>query len=43
MTTTTPERIFSMIKRIKKYLRNATREDRVTDLALPSVHIGTLM
>ncbi|XP_060849735.1 52 kDa repressor of the inhibitor of the protein kinase-like [Rhopalosiphum padi] len=38
VTTVTPERTFSTLKRIKNYLRNATGEDRLTGLALLSVH-----
>ncbi|XP_022175167.1 zinc finger MYM-type protein 1-like, partial [Myzus persicae] len=38
LTTATPERTFSTLKRIKNYLRNATGEDRLTGLALLSVH-----
>ncbi|KAF0747937.1 zinc finger MYM-type protein 1-like [Aphis craccivora] len=38
VTTATPEKTFSTLKRIKKYLRNATGEDRLTGLALLSVH-----
>ncbi|XP_060881484.1 52 kDa repressor of the inhibitor of the protein kinase-like [Metopolophium dirhodum] len=38
VTTATPERTFSTLKRIKNYLRNATGEDRLTGLALLSVH-----
>lgn len=38
VTTCTPERSFSTLKRLKTYLRNCCSEDRLTGLALMSVH-----
>jgi hypothetical protein len=38
ITTATPKRTFSTLKRLKIYLRNATGDDRLTGLALLSVH-----
>lgn len=38
VTTATPERSFSTLKRLKTYLRNSTGETRLTGLALMSVH-----
>jgi len=40
VTTCTPERTFSTLKRLKTYLRNAAGEERLTGLALMSVHRG---
>eukprot|EP00102_Acyrthosiphon_pisum_P018026 XP_008189650.1 PREDICTED: uncharacterized protein LOC103311723 [Acyrthosiphon pisum] len=34
----TPERIFSTLKRVKTFLRNSTGQERLTGLALLSVH-----
>jgi len=36
MSTTTPERTFSSLKRLKTYLRNSTTENRLNGLALMS-------
>lgn len=36
--TVTPESTFLTLKKIKNYLRNATRGDRLSDLALIIVH-----
>uniref|UniRef100_A0A2S2QIH3 Repressor of the inhibitor of the protein kinase n=1 Tax=Sipha flava TaxID=143950 RepID=A0A2S2QIH3_9HEMI len=38
MSTATPERTFSSLKRLKTYLRNSTGETRLNGLALMSVH-----
>ena len=38
MSTATPERTFSSLKRLKTYLRNSTSETRLNGLALMSVH-----
>ena len=38
VSTATAERTFSTLKRLKTYLRNATGQDRLTGLALLSVH-----
>lgn len=38
VSTVTPERTFSSLKRIKIYLRYATVDDRLTGLVLLSVH-----
>lgn len=38
VTTCTPERTFSTLKRLKTYLRNSCNEERLTGLALMSVH-----
>jgi len=38
MSTATPERTFSSLKRLKTYLRNSTTENRLNGLALMSVH-----
>ena len=38
VSTSTPERTFSTMKRIKDYLRNSTGQERLTGLALLSVH-----
>jgi hypothetical protein len=38
VSTATAERTFSTLKRLKTYLRNATGQDRLTGLALMSVH-----
>jgi len=38
VSTSTPERTFSTIKRLKNYLRNSSGQERLTGLALLSVH-----
>ena len=38
VSTATPERTFSTLRRLKTWLRNATGEERLTGLALLSVH-----
>lgn len=38
VTTCTPERTFSTLKRLKTYLRNSCSQDRLTGFALMSVH-----
>lgn len=38
VTTCTPERTFSSLRRLKTYLRNSTGEERLTGLALMSIH-----
>ncbi|GBM02117.1 hypothetical protein AVEN_190556-1 [Araneus ventricosus] len=38
VTTCTPERTFSSLRRLKTYLRNSTGEERLTSLALISIH-----
>ncbi|XP_033221040.1 52 kDa repressor of the inhibitor of the protein kinase-like [Belonocnema kinseyi] len=38
VTTCTPERTFSTLKRLKIYLRNSTGQERLTGLALMSMH-----
>jgi hypothetical protein len=38
VSTATPERIFSTLKRIKTFLRNSTGQERLTRLVLLSVH-----
>ncbi|XP_022177201.1 52 kDa repressor of the inhibitor of the protein kinase-like [Myzus persicae] len=38
MSTATPERTFSSLKRLKTYLRNSTGETRLNGLALMSIH-----
>ncbi|KAL4111843.1 hypothetical protein QTP88_015724 [Uroleucon formosanum] len=38
MSTATPERTFSSLKRLKTYLRNSTGETRLNRLALMSIH-----
>jgi hypothetical protein len=38
VTTAIPERTFSTLKRLKNYLRNTIEEERLTGLALLSVH-----
>ncbi|XP_025192851.1 52 kDa repressor of the inhibitor of the protein kinase-like [Melanaphis sacchari] len=38
VSTSTPERTFSTMKRLKNYLRNSTGQERLTGLALLSVH-----
>lgn len=38
VTTCTPERTFSTLKRLKTYLRNSCGQERLTGLALMSVH-----
>lgn len=41
VTTCTPERTFSTLRRLKRYLRNACGQDRLCGLALMSVHRNT--
>jgi len=36
--TSTPERTFSTMKRLKNYLRSSSGQERLTGLALLSVH-----
>lgn len=36
--TASSERSFSTLKRLKSYLRNSTSENRITGLALVSIH-----
>ena len=38
VSTSTPERTFSTLKRLKTFLRNRTRQERLVGLALMSVH-----
>lgn len=38
ISTSTPERSFSSLRRLKTYLRNATGEERLTALAMLSIH-----
>lgn len=38
VSTSTPERTFSTLRRLKSYLRNHMKQDRLTGLALLSVH-----
>jgi len=38
VSTATPERTFSTLKRVKTFLRNSTGQERLTGLALLSVH-----
>jgi len=38
VSTSTPERTFSTMKRLKNYLRNSSGQERLTGLALLSVH-----
>ncbi|GBN07404.1 hypothetical protein AVEN_40641-1, partial [Araneus ventricosus] len=38
ITTCKPERTFSSLRRLKTYLRNSTGEERLTGLALRSIH-----
>ncbi|KAF2893828.1 hypothetical protein ILUMI_12347, partial [Ignelater luminosus] len=38
VSTSTPERTFSSLKRLKAYLRNSIAEDRLNGLALMSIH-----
>jgi len=38
VSTTTAERTFSTLRRIKSYLRNSPGNERITGLALLSVH-----
>ncbi|CAI6354224.1 unnamed protein product [Macrosiphum euphorbiae] len=38
VSTTTPERMFSSLKRIKTYLRNTMSEDRLNGLTMLAVH-----
>ncbi|XP_022177820.1 52 kDa repressor of the inhibitor of the protein kinase-like [Myzus persicae] len=38
VSTSTPERTFSTLKRVKTFLRNSTGQERLTGLALLSVH-----
>lgn len=43
VSTCTPERTFSTMKRLKTYLRNSTGNERLTGLALMSIHIEKLI
>ncbi|GBM74494.1 hypothetical protein AVEN_25411-1 [Araneus ventricosus] len=43
VTTCTPERTFSSLRRLKTYLRNSTGEERLTGLALMSIHRDVLI
>jgi len=38
VSTASSERSFSTLKRLKSYLRNSTSENRLTGLALMSIH-----
>lgn len=38
MSTATPEKTFSCLKRLKTYLRNSTGQTRLNGLALMTVH-----
>lgn len=38
VTTCTPERTFSSLRRLKTYLRNSTGQDRLTGLTLMTIH-----
>lgn len=38
VTTATPERTFSALKRVKSYIRNSTGQERMSDLALMSIY-----
>ncbi|XP_026820747.1 uncharacterized protein LOC113559281, partial [Rhopalosiphum maidis] len=38
VSTTTPERMFSSLKRIKTYLRNIMSKDRLNELTMLAVH-----
>lgn len=38
VSTSTPERTFSTLRRLKNYLRNPMKQERLTGLALLSVH-----
>ncbi|CAI6360343.1 unnamed protein product [Macrosiphum euphorbiae] len=40
VSTSSAERSFSTLRRLKTYLRNSCSEDRLTGLALLSVHRG---
>jgi len=42
VTTATPERSFSMLKRLKTYLRSSMGDERLTSLALIHVHAQTM-
>ncbi|KAJ8889768.1 hypothetical protein PR048_009271 [Dryococelus australis] len=39
LTTSTTERIFATVKRLKTYLRNSTSQERLTGLALMQIHL----
>ncbi|CAG9825753.1 unnamed protein product [Phaedon cochleariae] len=41
VSTATPERTFSSLRRLKNYLRNTTSENRLNGLALMNIHYGT--
>lgn len=41
VSTATPERSFSSLRRLKNYLRNTTSENRLNGLALMNIHYGT--
>ncbi|KAK5644413.1 hypothetical protein RI129_002576 [Pyrocoelia pectoralis] len=38
VSTSTPERTFSTLKRIKTYLRNSTSQNRLNGLAMMAIH-----
>lgn len=40
VSTATPERTFSSLRRLKNYLRNTTSENRLNGLALMNIHYG---
>lgn len=40
VSTATPERSFSSLRRLKNYLRNTTGENRLNGLALMNIHYG---
>ncbi|KAK5648224.1 hypothetical protein RI129_003116 [Pyrocoelia pectoralis] len=41
VSTATPERRFSSLRRLKNYLRNTTSENRLNGLAFMNIHYGT--
>ncbi|KAF0762059.1 52 kDa repressor of the inhibitor of the protein kinase-like, partial [Aphis craccivora] len=43
ISTASSERSFSTLKRLKSYLRNSTSENRLTGLALMSIHRSILI
>ena len=40
MSTSTAERTFSTLRRLKTYLRNFMTEERLSSLALMAIHLG---
>ncbi|XP_025410169.1 52 kDa repressor of the inhibitor of the protein kinase-like [Sipha flava] len=40
ISTATPERMFSNLKRVKTYLRNTMKEDRLNGLTMLSIYRG---